>query len=188
MVHMSRRREEKRRKVEGNEESRDGIERNRNERERQRAHEDENEDEGERERSGSCVSRACIPPRPLSSLEKGVGEGAGAAKLCEECAISEQSTRWSRGGEGRRGDGWGWYGSRKGSEYTEEGAQGVDGSWCGGAMPADGLSRSHSPASVPLSLSLSFSYSLSWCVGGNVEDSSGGCSVEENGKKGRWME
>lgn len=58
------------------------------------------------------------------------------------------------GGEGRRGDGWGWYGSRKGSEYTEEGAQGVDGSWCGGAMPADGLSRSHSPASVPLSLSL----------------------------------
>lgn len=37
MVHMSRRREEKRRKVEGNEESRDGIERNRNERETESA-------------------------------------------------------------------------------------------------------------------------------------------------------
>lgn len=34
--------------------------------------------------------------------------------------------------------------------------------------------------------SLSLSLSRSWCVGGNVGSS--GCSAEENGKKGRWME
>jgi len=39
-----------------------------------------------------------------------------------------------------------------------------------------------------ISLSLSLSLSRSWCVGGDVEDSSSGCSAEENGKKGRWME
>lgn len=66
------------------------------------------------------------------------------------------------GGEGQRGDGWGWYGSRKGSEYTEEGAQGVGGSWCGGAMPADGLSLSLSRLrpSLPLSLSLTLTLYL----------------------------
>lgn len=44
-----------------------------------------------------CRGLAVPPFRPLSSLEEGVGERTGVAKLCEECAISEQSMRWSRG-------------------------------------------------------------------------------------------
>lgn len=53
-------------------------------------------------------------------------------------------------------------------------------------MPANlFLSLSHS---VYVCVSLSLSLSRSWCIGGDVEDGSSGCSAEENGKKGRWME
>jgi len=56
------------------------------------------ERERERERGGSCVSRACYTPVSTSLLPRGGGRrGDGVAKLCEECAISEQSMRWSRG-------------------------------------------------------------------------------------------
>lgn len=37
-------------------------------------------------------------------------------------------------------------------------------------------------------LSRSFALALSVCVGSDVENGSGSCSAEENGKKGRWME
>lgn len=67
-------------------------------------------------------------------------------------------------------------GPGKGASIRVAGRRQVaDGSWYGGAMPANGLSRS-------------LSLLLSRCVGGDVEDGSGGCSAEENGKKGRWME
>lgn len=60
---------------------------------------EEGRNEIERDTEAVVVCRGlAIPPfRPLSSLEERVGEGTGMAKLCEECAISEQSMRWSRG-------------------------------------------------------------------------------------------
>lgn len=62
---------------------------------------------------------------------------------------------------------WGWYGSRKGSEYTGRGGawgEVADGFWYGGAMPANGFS-----------LSLALTLALLVCIGDDVEDSSGGC-------------
>lgn len=64
----------------------------------------------EREREGGekglVVSRAYYnPPSPSVLGVDGGWQGRREAKLCEECAISEQSTRWRRAGFGGRG--WG---------------------------------------------------------------------------------
>lgn len=70
------------------------------------------EGEGEGGRRGrergegvGCVSRVYNPPSPSVLGVDGGWQGRREAKLCEECAISEQSTRWRRAGFGGRG--WG---------------------------------------------------------------------------------
>lgn len=62
-----------------------------------------------------------------------------------------------RDGAGMVGDGTG---PGKGASIRRKGAQGADGSWCGGAMPADGLSCSLTLSRLRLSLSLSFTLYL----------------------------
>lgn len=59
----------------------------------------------ERGEGVGCVSRAYNPPSPSVLGVDGGWQGRREAKLCEECAISEQSTRWRRAGFGGRG--WG---------------------------------------------------------------------------------
>jgi len=57
---------------------------------------EEDGDEREREREGEAVvvSRACNPPLfDISPSKGGSARGQGMVKLCEECAISEQSMR-----------------------------------------------------------------------------------------------
>lgn len=53
------------------------------------------------------MSRAYNPPSPSVLGVDGGWQGRTVAKLCEECAISEQSTRWRRGfqEDGSRGYG-----------------------------------------------------------------------------------
>lgn len=81
---------------------------------------------------------------------------------------------------------WGWYGSRKGSEYTGRGGVGrgcrrILVWWCHAGKWYLSLS---------LSLFLSLLLLLSWCVSVAMLRMVVVvvCSTEENGKKGRWME